>query len=581
MAAFGLARACARALLALACILPAPALAAPAGRDLAGREDEFLRHWLELRPHAATRLGLHDRDARLVPVTQASLAAELGWQRDFRARLAAVPRAGLTPDRALERDLLAARVEREILDLEAIRPYETDPHAYLELARDAVQSVLERDPAAPCERVRAAARRLTQVPEVLRAARVNLAGPARLATEAAIEGFERTLHFYREAVPVLAGGCRDPGLQASLAEADSTAVRALEEFLVFLREDLLPRSNGSFALGSERHQRLLACAEMEASTPESLLARAGRALEETRRREQAAAGRIAPGLGVAAALDSLARTGPAPDSLPAAARAALDRVRTFLRSRDLASMPARVSLPVRETPFYRRGSSPAALALPGVWEMRPNGAHYEVSPPDPEWTPERRRAHLASFGRGAADIVTLREVLPGRYLQFLARRQLRSRLRQAFPSAAGIEGWSHYAEQAALEEGYGRGDPRVELAQLVSVEREIVRLIASLSLHTQGMSLEQAAELFVTHCGLGAAAAADEARHCALDPDAGAATLGRWRILELREEARARLGPRFRLRAFHDALLRQGGVPLPLAREAVLRQLGAAARGGE
>lgn len=575
-------RARARALLALvlACLLPAAARAAPADRSLERLEDEFLRHWLALEPQAATRLGLHGHDDRLVPVTQATLAAETGWQRDFRARLAAVPRAGLVPERVLERDLLAARVEREILELESIRPYETEPSAYLELVEGAVESVLERDLASPCERVRGAARRLTQVPEVLRAARVNLTTPPRLATEAAIEGFERTLRFYREGVPVLAAACHEPALQADLAMADSAAVGALEEFLVFLREDLLPRSSGGFALGPERYQRRLACAELETAPLDSLLTRGWRALEEIRARQEEAARRIAPGLGLAAALDSLARSSPASDSLPAAARAALGRVRAFLRSRDLVALPKRVNLPVREAPFYRRAAAPAALHLPGVCEVRPDGVYYEVRPPDPGWTVERRRARLAAFNRYAADVVTLREILPGRYLQFLARRQLRPRLRQAFPSATGLEGWALYAGQVALEEGYGGGEPRVELAQLLAAERELVRLVVSLSLHTRGMDLERGAELFRTRCGLDTAEAEAEARHCALDLDAGAAALGEWRILELRDEARARLGPRFRLRAFHDALLRQGGAPLPLAREAVLRELAATARDG-
>src|SRR6185503_20159653 len=80
--------------------------------------DEFIEHWLNRRPHVATRLGLHDYDPLLVPVTEASLDDERDWMRDFRERLGELQRDDLSFERALDYDLLAARADRELLDLE-------------------------------------------------------------------------------------------------------------------------------------------------------------------------------------------------------------------------------------------------------------------------------------------------------------------------------------------------------------------------------------------------------------------------------------------------------------------------------
>src|SRR5437879_9310789 len=104
-----------RALLALALILSlalgaGPARAQSGDARFARLADEFLDHWLASRPQVATRLGLHEHDAELVPVTQASLEAEAAWLRDFRGRLHAVPRAGLAFEHALDYDVLASRV---------------------------------------------------------------------------------------------------------------------------------------------------------------------------------------------------------------------------------------------------------------------------------------------------------------------------------------------------------------------------------------------------------------------------------------------------------------------------------------
>jgi len=95
------------------------------------------------------------------------------------------------------------------------------------------------------------------------------------------------------------------------------------------------------------------------------------------------------------------------------------------------------------------------------------------------------------------------------------------------------------------------------------------------------MSIADAGRLFEERCFMAPVNAAREARRGALDPGYLAYTLGKWRILALRDEARRLLGPAFRLREFHDVLLRQGGVPLPLAREGVLHELSRRHRAAE
>jgi len=535
--------------------------------------DEFLDDWLERRPHVATRLGVHDADGRLLPITAASVASDLRWLAGMRARLGAIPRAGLSFERAQEYDLLAARIERERIELAEVRSWERKPSLYLDLVAGSVLAVLERDFGAPCERVVLATRRLRLVPEVLRAARVNLRDPPRLHTEVAIAEFTGALDFYRTTLPALTAGCREPRLQADLAEADSEAVHAVEKFLQELRADVLPQTSGSVALGRDLYQRKLAADEMEQAPVESLLAAGWAALEETRERMAVVSQRIAPGLPVEAALDSLGRDAPRPGELVPFVAERLDTIRAFLRAHALLTLPAGEDLVVRETPPFRRSLSFASMDAPGVWERRATRAWFNVTPAEPGWSEREKRDHLAFFNRAAAEIVAIHEALPGHYYQLLALQRVPSRLRQALRCGTGTEGWAHYCEQMMVEEGYGGGDPRIELAQLELALRRIGRLIVGISLHTGGMSLEDAQRLFEERCFMAPVNAAREARRGALDPMVLVYTLGKWRILALRDEARRMLGPAFRLREFHDALLRQGGVPLPLARVGVLFEL--------
>jgi hypothetical protein len=220
--------------------LPVGPAASAAPAAVARLEREHRKHRLAVRPDLATRAGDRRGDARLEPVTQASLAAEAGWLRDFAARLGAVPRDGLAPAARAALDSLAAATARAHAGIAVERRWERDPAAYLELVEDAVRALLPGRGRSTCLQARAVARRLARVPDVLRAARVNLRDPAPERVAGALPGYERTLRLYRAELPAFGARCREPRTQADLAEADTLAVRAVEDFLRYLREDLPP-----------------------------------------------------------------------------------------------------------------------------------------------------------------------------------------------------------------------------------------------------------------------------------------------------------------------------------------------------
>jgi uncharacterized protein (DUF885 family) len=560
---------------------PAPRAAHAASADAALEQlaNQFLNGWLARHPQNATRLGLHQYDRQLIPVTQSSLADETAWLHKLRGQLDSIPRSAFSFNRMLDRDVLSARIDRELLDLEVIRPYEHNPNAYLDLVAGSIQSLLQRRFASPTDRAMSVLHRLRQVPEVLRSAQVNLNHPPRLDTEVAIGQFEGVLRLYREQVPVLAEETHAPTLEGDIAVADTAAVQAVRGFVEWLRSDLLPRSDGDYRLGKEVYQRKLACDEMEDEPVDSLLARGWRELAATRARMEQVAATITPGAGVQAVLDSMASDHPAADQLVPFVRSGLDRVRAFVRERRLVTPPASEHLIVRETPPFRRATSFASTEAPGVWEEHANEAYYNVTPVDPSWSPRQQADHLGFFNRWASDIVTIHEAIPGHYYQFLALKRAPSRLRQALGCGTNTEGWAHYCEQMAIEQGYGGGDPRYELAQLSLALQRLGRLVVGLSLHTQGMSYEEAVRVFEDQCWMAPVNAEREARRGALDPTYLVYTLGKWRILEMREELRRRLGGRFDLRAFHDAFLSQGPSPLPVVRAALLKQLAGAHMG--
>jgi len=421
------------------------------------------------------------------------------------------------------------------------------------------------------------------VPEVLRAARINLRNPPLELTEIAIDLYAGVLRFYRETVPGLATGCRDAQAQADLAQADTTAVRAVEDFLLYLREDLLPASRGTLAIGPEGCRRLLRAELLEevvgerpadaADPMDSLLARARRVVEERRVALEALAPAVASD-GGRAALDSLAAERPEAGGLVWYMEQRLEGVREFLRQREIVTMPERETLGVREARAFRRALTLTGLDAAGAWEPRATEAWLEVTPPDSAWDQGRRQVHLAHLDRPNAELAVIHDGLPGRFLRGVALRGQPVRLRQALQGAWPAEDWGEYCEQMMVDEGYGAGDPGYPLAAAARALRYAGRSYAALAIHSGAMSTDEARAMLEQRCLLDPDEAARETRRAAADPAVMSYTPGARQLLELRDEAMRVLGPRFRIKVFNDAVLRYGASPSGLVRAAVRRELG-------
>ncbi len=90
--------------------------------------------------------------------------------------------------------------------------------------------------------------------------------------------------------------------------------------------------------------------------------------------------------------------------------------------------------------------------------------------------------------------VSVHEVYPGHYLQFLYAKNFPSDVRKVFGAATNIEGWAHYCEQMMIDEGFHADEPKYRLAQLQDALLRDVRFIVGIKMHTQGMTVERGDE---------------------------------------------------------------------------------------
>jgi uncharacterized protein (DUF885 family) len=528
--------------------------------------DEFLLFYFRARPVRATNAGLHDYDALLPETDRDSLAAVASRLDEYLARLGRIEVARLEPARRIDHGLLTNRLRGAILDFRTVRSWTRDPHFYLAIVSEGIQSLLERDYAPIEDRTWNVISRLQKVPGVLRDARKNLENPPRAYTELAIKETAELVSFLANEVPVRVAPLRDPVQGEEFDHHLAPAVGAASDFYDWLRHDLLPRSNGPLALDADAYERRLEYEGGIATPPESLLQRAEAELRGTQLRMEEVARALGPGLSVREALAKLALDAPAARDLVPNARACVEDLGRFVAGHALLA-PPHEDLRVVEMPIFLRPTALTSLDPPAVFEPGTVAAHYYLAPPDDRWPSDRQKEYLGAFNPYALAIRSICETVPGRYVYTLGLRNCPSLVRALLSTPASADGWAHYCEQMMLEAGYGGGDARYRLAQLHESLRQVGHCVVGQSIQTRGMTYDDAVSFFEREAYLDRTAAEREARRALTDPHCAVSTPGKWAILDLRAEVRKAEGPAFRLGAFHDRLLACGGTPLAFVRD--------------
>jgi uncharacterized protein (DUF885 family) len=249
------------------------------------------------------------------------------------------------------------------------------------------------------------------------------------------------------------------------------------------------------------------------------------------------------------------------------------------RAQLIADVNARVARVMQLAP-QRFGALPRTKLevrrVPPLLEASQSGAYYESpsldgTQPGIYYINLRNLAEMTKIDLPTQDY---HEAVPGHHFQVaLAQEQTRLPLiRRLFDVNAFAEGWGLYAEQVADEMGLYDNDPIGRIGFLRWRLWRAARLVVDTGIHAFGWNREQAIQYLIGVTGDAPGVVVSEVERYVVWPgQACGYEIGRQEIERLREKARRGLGARFDLKTFHDAILLEGDLPLPVLESVVDR----------
>jgi uncharacterized protein (DUF885 family) len=519
--------------------------------------------YFKFSPTVGTSTGFHQYDAQLEDYSKAAVEVEARALHSAEKEFSALP---ADPDR----DLILSYIRATLLDLEKVRTWEKNPDVYSSGVTNSIFVIMSRTFAPPADRLQSVIARERQFPPVFQAARANLKNPPRIYTEIAIEQLPGIVSFFQNDVPAAFKQVTDAKLLADFQKSNDLAIETLKQYQAFLQNDLLARSGGDFRLGANLFRKKLLYEEMVDLPLDKLL---DIGMADLRRNQQAfkeTAAKIDPAKTPQQILDEATHDHPAPDHLLQAFRDVLGGLKDYITAHQIITIPSPVLPILEETPPFMRALTTASMDTPGPYEMVAKEAFFNVTLPEPSWSPKQVEEHMEGFNRGTIISTAIHEAYPGHYVQFLWVQTIPSKVRKLLGAASNAEGWAHYCEQMMLDEGYGSGDLKLRLGQLQDALLRDARYIVGMEMHTGNMTYNQGIDFFVNEGYQSRTNGERETKRGTSNPTYLYYTLGKLEIMKLREDYKKKRGGAFTLEEFHDRFMREGSPPIKIVRKALL-----------
>ena len=532
---------------------PAPA-PAPANDDIDALSADFWTWRAAEQPFSLDDIPRIDR-----PVgwkADWSPAAFVQRRKDlaaFEARWKKIDVNGRPRARQADHRLVGSAISRVRWELELTRGWQRNPFFYVDQTLGSIFVLLLPPPPFDGERSAEIIRRLGSIPKTLQDAQANLTQPAAPFAKLALDELEpvrpRLQTVARELKPLLAAESA-----SQLDAAIERATAALEGYREWLK-GRIPQMPQETAVGREAYLFFLKDVALLPYSPEKLIEMgrqewhrsiAAETYEKTRN----------------AGLPPL-KIFPDQAAQIAAEEKYEAEVRKYLEEKNILTVPAWVR-------HYRNLPLPAYLApleslgvtddLTGPNRLQSDGVSYIRVP-----SPQLGYFNL-STARDPRPII-LHEGVPGHYFQLVLSWAQSDPIRRHYYDSNANEGIALYSEEMMLQMGLFDDSPRTREIIYNFMRLRALRVEVDVKLALGTFSISKAAEYLAISVPMDRGTALEEAAFYAATPGVAISyQIGKLEIQEFLAESRRRQGDDFSLRQFHDALWKNGNVPISLQR---------------
>ena len=566
--------------------------------------DQFMKQSLVLSPTRASAAGYHvhhdpttgkdiELDALLDDMSLESIAKQrafyAAWRERFRTE---TPPSALEAEDAADWQLIDDQIGLNLLEFDKIQSYRHNPTVVVELIGNALFLPLTQSYASHDVRIGHVLSRVRQIPRLLDQVKPYLtdADPVWISTAVDenagnVDLIENTL-----AQEIPAGS----PLKAQYDEVALSTIAALNDFSHWLQNDLAKRpSKLTWRLGEDLYDQKFKLVMETPVTPEEVLIDAERDMKSVRAEMLQIAlplhAKMYPdhsdhadlgvhereNLIIGEVLQKISDNHPRRDQLQQTIEADLAGITQFIREKKIVSLSSRENLKVIPTPLFERGIYSVA-GFHSAPPLEPQAeAEYWVTPIDPKMPDAKAESKLREYNDFTLQWLSIHEALPGHYVQFEHLNNIqperRRLLRSLYANGAYVEGWAEYIAQVMMDEGFLNNDPRFRMVMRKIRLRVISNAILDIKMHTMNMTDQQALDLMTKDSFQTQAEAEGKLQRVKLSStQLPTYYVGIREWFALRQKYQAAAGKNFDLLKFHDLVLDEGPLPVPVVEKLVM-----------
>jgi uncharacterized protein (DUF885 family) len=547
------------------------------------KENTFMDSMWSVSPEAASVQGYHKYDAQLSVPDSANTAKTLAFADYVEGKLKSFDYTALSDLNKTDYKLIENYAASTRFYLKEFKENEWDPSLYN--IGDAMDYVINNNPAPLEEKLKNLSSRLSRVPAYYEAAKHNINKPTKEHTSLAIAQGDGLLFFFDSVFPdsVKASKLTDQEKDAFTknAAAAKDAVRAYTKWLKDLQKGFTKYNTRSFAIGKELYAKKfnydIQCGISSDEMYQKAVARKAAIHQEMYQLTQQLwpkylSGKEMPKDSLTAIrqlIDKLSEKHCNRDSFMSTIEHQIPELVAFINDKKLITLDSTKPLKVRKTPEYMAGVAGASINNPGPYDKNGN-TYYNVTPLT-GYTPEKAESYLREYNDYVLQILDIHEAIPGHYVQLIYANKSPSIVKAVFGNGAMIEGWACYVERMMIEAGYHQS-PEMQLFYDKWNLREACNFLLDYNLQANGWSEDRVMDLLVREGFQQSAEAHEKYKRATLSQVQLASYFsGQTEIFELRDEMKKKLGDKFDLRAFHEKFLSYGSAPVKEIRTLMLK----------